>query len=478
MNRIFIAWLMIASLGLLGCERDNELGPESPDLGRTDFVDPAVVARQLTELAGWEVVAAAAGVDGADKLDATCILDFRREVLVGNIVHYSVRVPVGPGPYDRIGLHRVVRETSPGHPVHSPDNLFLLHGDWKNFEGCFLPGLHAQHIPIDFGFAVYLAQAGVDVWGIDQPWSLVPPEVTDFGFMANWGMQKHVDWTNIGVEVARLVRLLTGNGYGKMALSGYSGGSALGFAVINQDAGLPQRLQRFDAYIGIEQGVRTDDPAFDQANCEMAGTYQSLIDAGQFQDNVVLAMFGIPARDNPSGPSDLMPGLTNFQAALTLGTMSVVPGFPTHFFAGIFDQDGIPTGFQYADPAHWIDFLCFGPAYQAAAFERDEYLWCCSSAGDVPWDDNFHRVRIPVLYLAAGGGFAPYALHTLDLLGSSDKTSLIVSLNPDDPALDFGHIDTFLAADAPTLTWQPMLAWLQGHRRAAAPEAVSVSALE
>ena len=385
-------------------------------------------------------------------------------MLTGDIVHYKVLVRIGPGAYDEIGLHRVVRERSPNHPIRTRNSIFLLHGDWKNFEGCFVPGLNSSRIPIEFGFAVYLAQRDVDVWGIDQPWALVPEGVSDFSFMADWGMQKHVDWTSTGVEIARVLRLLTGNGYRKMMLCGYSGGSALGFAVINEDAGLPPGRRKVDGYIGVEQGVRTDNPDFDEAMCGMAGTYQALIDAGQYQDNIVFPMFGIPARDDPDGASELMPDLTNYQAALALGTWAIfVPGFPTHLLAGVFDEAGVPTGLQYTNPDHWIDFLCYAPPYEAVAFERDEYIWCCSSAGDVPWDDNFSRVRIPVYYVAVGGGFGPYALRTLDLLGSSDKTSLLVSLNPSDPSLDFGHVDTFLGANCPELAWQPMYEWIVGH---------------
>jgi hypothetical protein len=402
-----------------------------------------------------------------------------RRVLTDDIVEYSFQVRVGSGPYDVIGLHRVVREPSPNHPIRTRDSVFLLHGDWKSFEGCFVPGLHSSSIPIEFGFAVYLAQRDVDVWGIDQAWALVPEGVTNFDFMADWGMQKHIDWANTGVEIARLLRLATGNGYRKMTLCGYSGGSALGFAVINQDAGLPPGLRKIGGYIGVEQGVRTDNPGWDQAMCDFAGTYQALIDAGQYQDNIIFPLFGLPARDNPDSASDMMPGLTNYQAALALGAWAIfVPGFPAHFLAGVFDETGVPTGLQYTNPDHWIDFLCYAPPYEAAAFERDEYIWCCSSAGDVPWDDNFSRVRIPVFYVTVGGGFGPWALHTLDLLGSRDKSSLLVSLNPDNPSMDFGHVDAFLGANCPELVWQPMFDWLTQRGAARGNEASVIGGTE
>jgi hypothetical protein len=465
MKKWFVLALAFCIPFLTSCTNEAIMDPGESQAAQAAQLaaDPEGVARAILDQTGWPCEGDEA-IGGIALSSADGVLFMGRQVLTGDIVEYSFQVPVGSGAYDVIGLHRVVRESAPNRPIRSRESIFLLHGDWKNFEGCFVPGLHSSSIPIEAGFAVYLAQHDVDVWGIDQAWALVPEGVGDFSFMADWGMQKHIDWTNTAVETARVLRRATGNGYRKMMLCGYSGGSALGFAVINQDAGVPAGRRKVSAYIGVEQGVRTDDPGWGQAMCDFAGTYQALIDAGQYQDNIIFPSFGIPARVNPDGASESMPGLTNYQAALALGAWAIfVPGFPTHLVAGVFDDQGVPTGLQYTNPDHWIDFLCFAPAYEAAAFERDEYIWCCPSAGDAPWDDNFSRVRIPIYYVAVGGGFGPRALQTLDLLGSSDKSSLLISLNPANPDLDFGHVDTFLGANATGLAWQPMLDWIEGH---------------
>ena len=475
---LVLAVVLIAA----GCSENRNPSPLAPTTqnDRATGIDLEASASAIVAQAGWPVsVETVGGAPAQAQCEHGANIEFLgRQVISGDVAHYAWRVQVGPGPYEEIHIHRVVRENAAHRPISTPTSYFLLHGDWKNFEGCFLPSLHSSSLQPDFGFAVFLAQHDVDVWGIDQAWALVPAEVTDCSFMADWGMQKHVDWTNAAVEIARIVRRMTGSGYRKMGLFGYSGGSALGFAVINEDAGRRPGNRKISAFIGLDQGVHTDNPDWDQAMCSMAATYQAMIDTGQYQDFVALPYFGEPAREDPEGASELIPGFTNYQAALGLGSMPMlVPGFPSHFLAGIFDEAGTPTGLQYTNPDGWIDFLCYAPAYEAAAFERDEYLWCCSSAGDVPWDDNFSRVRIPIFFVAIVGGFGVETVSTLDLLGTADKSCLIVTAGSADPLLDFGHIDAMLASNAPQLVWQPILDWIDEHGRAreSVPGAVTVA---
>ena len=51
-----------------------------------------------------------------------------RTVLHDGIVHYRFDVRVGPGQFDMIRLHRVVREAQPYHPIRTVDGVLLLAG--------------------------------------------------------------------------------------------------------------------------------------------------------------------------------------------------------------------------------------------------------------------------------------------------------------------------------------------------------------
>ena len=62
------------------------------------------------------------------------------------------------------------------------------------------------------------------------------------------------------------------------------------------------------------------------------------------------------------------------------------------------------------------------------------------------------------------GGFGEYGIYTTTLLGSTDVTTRVVDLQPDELRLfDYGHADLFLGTDAETLVWQPILEWIQTH---------------
>jgi hypothetical protein len=83
---------------------------------------------------------------------------------------------------------------------------------------------------------------------------------------------------------------------------------------------------------------------------------------------------------------------------------------------------------------------------------------------DVPFDDHLAEIKVPVLYVGAGGGFGEFGVYTTTLLGSTDVTTHIVHKVPAAQRIvDYGHADLFLAGDAQTQVWQPILDWVQTH---------------
>src|SRR3979490_2035428 len=65
-----------------------------------------------------------------------------RRALTANVAEYFFKVRVGSGPYDEIGVHRVVKEVAPNVPVHARNAVFLTHGDICGFRTAFLTGPH------------------------------------------------------------------------------------------------------------------------------------------------------------------------------------------------------------------------------------------------------------------------------------------------------------------------------------------------
>ena len=52
------------------------------------------------------------------------------------------------------------------------------------------------------------------------------------------------------------------------------------------------------------------------------------------------------------------------------------------------------------------------------------------------------------------------------MLGSKDIENLTIQLrSPEEILFDFGHIDIFIAENAPELVWEPLLSWIEEHSR-------------
>lgn len=460
-KHLLLPVVLVAFLALVGCSEDRGIAPAAQS-GAPSILDPQAIAAELAEEAGWPLED-----DQYTGQVGDCVTPVDREDLGGGIVHYSYRLQIGMGPYDAIGLHRVVREARPGHPIRTRKAIFLQHGDAVAFEGVFLFGSLSPNVPGDHSIAYYLASNDVDVWGIDQNWTLVPQTETDFSFMADWGMQNQIENLDIAMSVARFVRLMTNSGPGRMHLLGYSSGSWTGYAYLNMETQKPELEKNVLGYIPLEAAYKTDDPAIQATLCYFSQVYQGLYDGGQYQDMVLFATIGYLAMTDPDGDSPLVPGYTNRLVALVYGSAThlfapLTPWY--HYLAGVFDPaTGMPTGFQFTTESAWIDFLLNGAAWEPTRFYA-EYLGISCGAADLPFDDHLGEITVPVFNVGVGGGLGPVSGYTLSLLGSSDVTSLIVSLYPPEyAAADFGHIDALIADNAEGLVWQPILAWIESH---------------
>ena len=461
-----IAFVSLLLVTLVGCaENQVTNSPRSPAV---QALDETRLAAGIATQAGWAIDESEAATlsnqpSGPPVEGIRCL---GRQVLADDIVHYAFDVRTGPGEYDVIGLHRVVRESVPYHPIRTRKSVFLQHGDLKDFTGMFLPGLASPRQPDDVGLAVQLAASDLDVWGIDQAWTRVPEGLGDYTFLLDHGLDRCITDLGTGIELARVVRRLTGNGYRKMVLLGYSSGAALGFAYLNEEAVLPPGRQKTCGYIPVDYGLKGDDPNWIEAMRGDVPFYESLIASGACRMGNPFAFFGPPAFADPEGPSELIPGMTNAQAAIALGAYSAYPAIPSvtyHFLAGIFDESGMPAGLQYTPFDDWVDFMLAAPPNETVAFMRD-YSMAALPEYDTPWDDHLAAITTPVLYLDAAGGAGGYGLLTLDLISSTDVTVLTFSYHPpEEVLLDFAHIDLFLATGASSFVWTPVRDWIVSH---------------
>ncbi len=464
MRKYFVYLMIGAALMVFGCSEERVSAPPVTQNEAASSTDVEALAWAIIQQAGWAVEAseaelAEAGLPQGHGGHAPLPL-FERTHIHGNIYHYAMRIPVGPGPHDVIGLHRVVKEHG-RRPIRTDEAVFLQHGASTDFTFCYLPGQYSTQTPDDFGFAVYLASNDIDVWGIDQRWCLVPPEVTNFEFMETWDMPMHIADLGVAVDVARLLRLLTGNGWDQMVLLGFSFGAELSFGLVDGETQLPPCQRSIKGFIPVDMVIKLPEGSpWRQWICDYQPYYETQIALGIYGEGALFRPVGILARDEPNGDSPFFPGLTNYQAALTVGTALLYGVPPFHLFAGIYEGE-LPIGMHFISNEAWIELLCTMSYVESNVASLDQCHEICG--GDVPWNRHWAQIEVPIFYVTARGGFGEAGLYQLDLLGSNDVSSLVVSALPGDPTLDFGHLDLFLTTPARSLVWQPILEWIEAH---------------
>lgn len=411
---------------------------------------------------------------GDGESDEPCTLgNAERRQLVDDIFEYTYRVRVGPGTYDTINLHRVVREAGQWSPVRTARSVFLVHGDALGFRGAFLSSAASGTVSPNHSIAVFLARRGVDVWGIDQRWVNVPSGTTDFTFMKDWNLGLHARDLGLGLSLSRGWRAYTGNGGGRMVLMGWSRGATVSYAYLNAETQQPPEKRHVSGFIPVDMAYTFAPGATQerQAACQTHAALAQAQAAGQYEGGqlgLTLQVIASLAIAQPAAPSAIFPGSTNRQVALLFGAAThafqnppVIPGY--HWVGGQFGAEGLPTGLTWTAERFFLDTLRQASPYQSIGEQVDTFaMWC--GAPDVPYDDYLAQVKVPVLYVGAAGGVGGYGVHSLSLLGSTDVSTHVVQRLPNPyRAVDYGHADLFLAADAQSAVWTPILDWVQRH---------------
>jgi pimeloyl-ACP methyl ester carboxylesterase len=305
---------------------------------------------------------------------------------------------------------------------------------------------------------------------MDYGWALVPPDETDLEFMGQWGLAKDVAHAEAALSIVRSIRVGTGQGNGKLHVLGLSYGGQVAYPLVGEETVHPPGLRNVKGMIVLEIGVKTGDASEREFFCAMAEGAQALLDSGSYANNIglVLQALGYYALVAPGEESPFFPfPITNWQAALFVGarTELLTPGQPWHLVGGYLDEYGIPTGLRFTDDQFWVGAMgaSFPPYYPTRTDIDTNQLLC--GTYDTPFDDHFSQITVPILHVAAKGGFGPSMFASTTLTASRDVTTITVQRLPDeDEAMDFGHVDTVLGTEAETLVWRPILNWIMAHR--------------
>ncbi len=407
---------------------------------------------------------------GIDFGNNPSLVSTENKLLADKVREYVYVLKVGDGPHDIIGVHRVVKEKLPFVPVKAEKAVMMIPGDTCDFHSAYL-------LPADWNrsMAVYLANNNIDVWGIDLRWTFVTLLANDPSYMKNWNTGTHVNDIRKAVKFARAVRGLTGSGTGQIFMLGHSRGAQLVYAYANNETQLPVSQRDLCGIIPMDMVYKfppQDQDAQDAAYARYQA-YKSVYDTGKYysEDGLQMKALASLAGLAPNLPSQVIPGFTNKQAALfalssTYATVTaplqpITPYY--HYLAGTFGPKGVPTGLSYADYKYILRLGLAARPYQSLGEIIDGEA-IMSDQVEVPYDDYLQEITIPVLYVGAAGGMGTYGTYTSTLLGSLDKSSIMVQLEDSGAeALDFGHADLIWSDKAPSLVWQPISHWILSH---------------
>jgi pimeloyl-ACP methyl ester carboxylesterase len=390
------------------------------------------------------------------------LLQVSREKLAPDLVYYRALIKVGPGDYDVIAVNRLIRERN-GVPVRTDGSFFFIPGSSGDFNSVLLTAMG------DSGLGVFLGKHNIDVWGIDLRNVQIPADATDLPNAHDWGYDLQISDVRLATRISRYVRVLTAQGVGRIILAGHSSGAALTYAVANAEALLPRAYRDVGGLIPIDMIYKLPPSATEQSqlSCDIVGLYRYYNDAGLFFfDNLATIAMAKLAQTDPNGISPYGPPLTNLQYALeTAGGLWFWPIYPIHPWAVVRNDAGIAVDGRFTQVSDMLGNFVISPAYPIPnAMGADVFSTSCATM-DTPYDDNLAKIRVPVLYVGAAGGFGALGKYTTQLVGSKDVQTIMIQLLPDaDTQNDFGHMEVFTANHAPELVWEPMRRWIANHR--------------
>ncbi|MDI1442652.1 hypothetical protein [Polyangium sp. 6x1] len=397
------------------------------------------------------------------------VSEVAREQVTDDVHHYSFLVKLGDTPNARVRVHRIVREDAPWRARPADHAILLLHGDFATFTTNFAPSLTSSAAEPDHGLAVYLAQRGIDVWGLDRRWTTAPKDGADFSDFADMGVAQAISDTDRALLFARTIRSLTDAGEGGMFLGGFSSGAQITYLHAAEETQKPAEQRQVEGIVPIDiyAKVAPEDEASRQVACKLAAEERDQVDQGSVDsDNTAFFQpVGELAASAPADPSPFYDGYTNRDVMLGFVTQTFQfyePKPQYHLIAGAF-KDSAPTDLRYAPEALINDWLAHSPPHQAVVESADrDALWC--GEGPLPLVDHLAEITVPLFYLGAAGGFGDHGLYSTTVVGSTDVTTHVVRLLPtENEPEDFGHGDLLYADDAPTLAWDPLAQWLLAH---------------
>lgn len=358
------------------------------------------------------------------------------------------------GPYDKIGLHRLVKAGS--EPVGV---LFICPGTWSSGEQIISnpPEDPSTKYENDTE-AIYWANRGFDVYAIDYRTHFVPIYLTasQLSFMANWGWDQWISDIKEAVDMAKEV---SGAKRIYMAGESFGGSAAMNYASLYWEEDL-KGIILLDGGPGGKRGGQTN-------TYNLTKAIEIMITAGNWSIEV-----------HSTG------GIYLFQYADAYP--GAPPNFPPPYWPPLQPTINPMTGLPWANIAEYCAFaiyMAWGPGgvsniyggygeasvmiHICATFDR---YWparltlesaAISNWNNCPYvttdfDDHYIEIDVPLLGFTSQLFGLPYMGPFIHGIANPDFTGILL--------MGYGHLDVYSGVHSETDVSAPTYDWMISHR--------------
>ena len=299
--------------------------------------------------------------------------------------------------------------------------------------------------------ARFLAEKGVDVWGIDFRYSFVPNDINsnpyclaaDCSFFKDQNTNLHISDLDIVVKIAQLL-----SKDDKVFLLGFSQGAYFAYRY----ASIQSNQQNLKGIIPIDIAYNIDPVNTDviaNANTDVIARQAKIANGIYYEDVLTEKFIAGQAYQNPDGPSPVIPGLTNKQAFLFALTATYqLPGFHV---PGYRYNQGTIAGLVHTDYDLIITQTGKLNSFQSIlplTELREQYI---EPTPSIP------NVTVPILHVAAELGFGTFGFYTPDRISTfnNDVTKCMIP--------NYGHADLVYSNTVETNVWNKICKWIKKH---------------
>jgi pimeloyl-ACP methyl ester carboxylesterase len=346
------------------------------------------------------------------------------------------------GPYDKIGLHRLVKNGTQPLGV-----VFILPGTWASGEQMISnPPSDNWTAYENNTMAIYLANRNFDVYSMDYRTHFVPLNLSasKLSFMANWGWDQ---WISDIKEAVNKTKEVSGASKIYMGGESFGGIAAMNYASLYWNSDLKGLIMLDAAAMGLPYGVlgvKNPSPT-NKYNLTAAivkmnatGTWATEADGG--------ALFTFKKADqNPSAP---YPGYSNIAAWAAFAIYwGWGPGGISNIYGG------------YGEPSVMIHICATFDRYWPTRLSNETTAysdWTNCTYVTYDFDDHYSEIGVPLLAFQSEHFGLPVYGPFKHGIANPDFTRITLT--------GYGHLDVFAGNYIIRDVNDPTYQWLMGAR--------------